>query len=462
MTDEHPTANPPRMLQHSPTMATLFTDAESEYRLDIDEARAWERLQSRLSARDLPALPLKPQPWLWLTSAVAAGFLLGWFGWRAVHPASGPLVAAGATVTVPSSRDSEDVSLRLAAGKSKLPDGTEVELGDGAQGTFHGEKARSTLEFDNGRLDIAVARQPAARPFVVKARNYEFVVLGTRFSVKVAGPRVDLDVTEGRVAVTNDDQQLKVVEVGGHWSNLDEAPSAQAPSAQAPSATVPSTEAPTSNVSRSTPAEISTKAAALPNDVTAPSDPSICRDLARTGKPKQAEQCYVSVASGNGLSAEMALYEVARLRRDVLGNPTGSLAALDDYEKRFASGTLAPEVRMARVDLLARLGRVEQALEASGQLLGSASGRARTVELRLLRGNLLRDKLHDCGAANAEYRQIESDPGPRGDQAQYAHAQCLEQLGRAAEAIQIYRSYLARPKPQQAERARARLQELTP
>lgn len=452
MTDERSTPNPPRLLQHSPTMATLFTDAESEYRLNIDETRAWERLQARLSAQDLPALPIKPRPWFWLASAVAAGFLLGWFGWRAVHPAPASLMATGSTVLSPSSRDTEDVSLRLAAGKSKLPDGTEVELGDGAQGTFRGEKARSTLEFDNGRLDIAVARRSAGRPFVVKARSYEFVVLGTRFSVKVAGPRVDLDVTEGRVAVNGSDRQLKVVEVGGHWSNLDDTAAAQAPS----------TEAPASSVVRPALADVSTRATALPNDVAAPSDPSICRDLARTGKPKPAEQCYVAVASGNGLSAEMALYEVARLRRDVLGHPTDSLSALDEYERRFASGTLAPEVRMARVDLLARLGRVDQALAASDQLLGSASGRARTLELRLLRGNLLRDKKQDCGAAIAEYRQIESDPGPRGDQAQYAHAQCLEQLGRGTEAIQIYRSYLARPKPQQAERARTRLQDLLP
>jgi hypothetical protein len=461
MTDENPTPSPPRLLSLSPTMASLFTDAESEYREGLDEAHAWQRLRARLADSD-QGVARPRQTRLWLAAAVAAGFLLGWFGLRTVQPGPVASVATMSSVEPEANRDTADISIRLAAGRSKLPDGTEVSLDDGAAGTFRSEKLRSTLDFEHGRLEIAVAHQTAERPFVVKAHAFEFVVLGTKFSVKVAGSRVDLDVTEGRVAVHDATRRLKVVEVGGHWSNLDEmqgletpVPSAVRPAPPEPSAKEPSAKEPSAK-------EPSAKTSSPATEVAAPSDPSICRDLARTGKSKQAEQCYVAVASGNGLSAEMALYEVARLRRDVLGSPATSLTALDEYESRFASGTLLPEVRMARVDLLARLGRVDEALHASDQLLGSPSGRARTVELHLLRGNLLRDKKHDCTAAIAEYRQIESDPGPRGDQAQYAHARCLEQLGRDAAATEAYRSYLGRPKPQQAERARERLRELAP
>jgi tetratricopeptide (TPR) repeat protein len=157
----------------------------------------------------------------------------------------------------------------------------------------------------------------------------------------------------------------------------------------------------------------------------------------------------------------MALYEVARLRRDVLSNSAAALAALDAYEARFASGTLAPEVRIARVDLLSRLGRFDEALKVSEMLLASPVGSPRATELRLLRGNLLRDKKHDCAAALSEYQRIQSDPGPRGEQAEFAAAGCLERLGRATEAIETYEHYLGRARPGQAAQARQRLLKLT-
>jgi hypothetical protein len=293
-----------------------------------------------------------------------------------------------------------------------------------------------------------VAHQQPGHSFAVKANDFEFVVLGTKFTVDIAGSLVNLNVTEGRVAVHDAHRLLKVVEVGGHWSNEDDPSESPAPSASTPRTITSGTSA---------------KLEAVPsNQVAKPSDPSSCRDLLRSGKPGPAEQCYLAIASGSGLSAEMSLYEIARLRRDVLANPVASLAALDDYESRFPSGTFAPEVRAARVDLLARLGRVDEALTVSSQLLASPSGRGRAIELRLLRGNLLRDSKHDCAAAITEYKQIELDPGPRGDQAQFAHARCLQQLGRNDEAIRAYQSYLERPNPQRAESAHKYLEELHP
>jgi hypothetical protein len=236
---------------------------------------------------------------------------------------------------------------------------------------------------------------------------------------------------------------------------LDKIPTSKLDEPQAMDAPAPSIPRP------SLPGRGSKAGSAAPHSEV-PSDPTTCRDLSSAGLQKQAETCYLSIATGSGLSAEMALYEVARLRRDVLANPSASLLALDEYEARFPSGTLAPEVRMARVDLLAHLGRVAEVLRTSDQLLATPSGRARMVELRLLRGNLLRDRMQDFTAAALEYQLIESDPGPRGDQAQIALASCLERLGRADQAIDAYRRYLARPRPEQADRARERLKALLP
>ncbi len=303
---------------------------------------------------------------------------------------------------------------------------------------------RSTLQFDRGHLEIQVAHQPQGRTFAVKTRDIEFLVLGTRFSVTAQAGHVELNVTHGKVLVKPASAAPVIVQAGGHWSNSEPPPVLSAPSPSThPSITVTAHIAPESSApSKST-------------------DAALCRTHLRNGEPQAAQDCYVAAAKGHGLSAEMALYEVARLRRDVLKDPLGALSALDEYEARFQSGTLAPEVRVARVQLLSRLGRSDEALEASEVLLATTAGHSRAAELRLLRGNLLRDHKNDCAAAITEYRVAAADSGARGEQALFATAGGLERLGRAADAAEAYRQYLQRSNPTQAEQARRRLLELT-
>jgi hypothetical protein len=154
-----------------------------------------------------------------------------------------------------------------------------------------------------------------------------------------------------------------------------------------------------------------------------------CLALARAGEPRAAEQCFSAQATGNGLAAEMALYEVARLRRDVLGDADGALAALDDHRARFARGSLRQEVDVFRVELLARLGRAREALASSAALLASPGGRERAAELHLLRGNIYRQDLADPVSAAREYEQARALGGAAGEQARRR----LEQLGPALE-----------------------------
>ena len=446
MTDERFPPEPPRLSQTSEAMARLFADAESKYQAPRDEAGAWRRLEEHLAPSGGFRHSRIPMPRYWAAmAALAAGLLLAWFGWQR-HNSERTLAGQPQLPNEPVAAKVTTTNVRLAVGKSQLPDGTEVELGEGTEGSYKADDHRSSLEFERGRLNIKVAHQQQGRHFVVKTQGFEFRVLGTQFSV-VSGQRVDLNVTEGRVEVRDATKTFTVVEAGGHWSNLDDS---------GPS------EAPTASVAQPPPHLQAPRVDSAPSNTQSTIDPTSCRDLLRGGKPAQSEQCYLQIAQGSGLSAEMALYEVARLRRDVLSNPGGALGALDEYERRFAAGTLAPEVSMARVDLLARLGRADEALQASERLLSSSGGRARKVELRLLRGNLLRDKKHDCAAAQVEYGLIEADPTPRGDQAQFARAGCLERLGSKDEAIRTYRSYLGRPNPEFARRAQQRLEELQP
>ena len=177
-----------------------------------------------------------------------------------------------------------------------------------------------------------------------------------------------------------------------------------------------------------------------------------CLELARRGESRAAERCFDRRATGSGLGAEMALYEVARLRRDVLSDAVGALAALSAYRERFARGSLRNEVDLSRVELLADLGRSADALRESAALLGAASGRERAAELHQLRGDVYRRQLGDLRAAAAEYAQVEALGGARGAEASRSLGACLEGLGDIPGALAAYRRYVREPgRPHAAE-----------
>ena len=169
-------------------------------------------------------------------------------------------------------------------------------------------------------------------------------------------------------------------------------------------------------------------AAAPPAEPGEPGAQEDCLALARHGQSQQAERCFGARAAGSGLGAEMALYEMARLRRDVLRDAAGALAVLGEYRQRFQRGSLRNEVDLSRVELLALLGRGAEALQESAALLDSATGRERAAELHLLRGNVYRHDLGDLQAAASEYAQVEAQGGARGAEAAALRAACLEAL----------------------------------
>jgi len=166
-------------------------------------------------------------------------------------------------------------------------------------------------------------------------------------------------------------------------------------------------------------------------------------------------------AEGSGLGAEMALYEVARLRRDVLADAAGALSALAEYRQRFPTGSLRREADMSHLELLLQLGRSDEALKQSDELLSSSSSGERAAELHLLRGHVLRKAQSRFAEAEHEYELAES-AGARGGEVTYFRALCLEALGRGPEAAALFAQYLQQPQRAYAEDARRRLQRLKP
>jgi len=186
-----------------------------------------------------------------------------------------------------------------------------------------------------------------------------------------------------------------------------------------------------------------------------------CLSLARRGQTRDAEACFLKRAEGSGLGAEMALYEAARLRRDVLGDAAGALRVLAEYRTRFPAGSLRREADMSQLELLVQLGRTDEALKQSDELLSSSASGERAAELHLLRGHILRKTRSRFAAAAHEYELAENAGARRGD-VTYFRALCLEALGRSTEAAALFTQYLEQPQHSYADDARRRLERLKP
>ncbi len=126
-----------------------------------------------------------------LAGATVAALLIAGIAWqnRLKTPAAPVAMPVNVVVSLPAKRI--------------LPDGSTVELKDGAQITFDysGPLRRVTLQ--KGEAHFAVAKNKE-RPFVVEASGVEVRAVGTAFSVQFDARKVEVLVTEGRVAVTSE------------------------------------------------------------------------------------------------------------------------------------------------------------------------------------------------------------------------------------------------------------------
>ena len=197
--------------------------------------------------------------------------------------------------------------------------------------------------------------------------------------------------------------------------------------------------------------------APAPTVITAHEPAVDCLGYARSGNPQEAEHCFEGQARSQDLSAEVALYELSRLRRDALGKPAEALLALDEYLQRFPSGNLSGEVRFSRLELLVKLGRNDEVMRASDELLASPSGAERAPEIHLLRGNVESHALNDPAAAVREYALAKAAPGRVGDEGTFLEAVNLEKLGDVSHATQAFETYLTRPGARHLAEARTHL-----
>lgn len=133
--------------------------------------------------------------------------------------------------------------------------------------------------------------------------------------------------------------------------------------------------------------------------------PDPCIQQQRAGHYELALRCFQNVASGNGVGAELALYEQARLESAVLGQPEAALKTLADHLRRFPAGALTSEARLMKLGLLAQTGS-GRALPEVEAALQSPLGSERRGDLLFLRANILKARGR-CTEALASYAEAE-------------------------------------------------------
>jgi hypothetical protein len=453
---------PTRLMARASITSQVLREAADEYGTDLDERGAWDRLEPKLGRRSR-GLPLAVY--------AAYGFAAGLVFLLLVQPArrngsheiaiTAPLLADSREppASVPPADESFPVAppllpQPLLVGQTRLTDGSIVRLAQASHAAVSAPSPdRTTIDLSQGTVELEVAHQTAGHRLEVVGGPYRFVALGTQFRVTVRSDRVVVEVIEGTVGVLAGVKELARVEPGGSWTGApgesDDTMKSRAANELPASGSSPRLQEPTSPTS-----------GALAKPATA-NQPD-CANVARSGQARDAIACFERQAEGDGMSAELALYEIARLRKDVLSDFSGALEALRKYEARFPRGSLRGEVKVSILELLERLGRNDEALSESARLLETAWGKERALEIHLLRGNIYRQATRDFARAEAEYAHSADDSGPSGDEAQFLRAFCLERLGRAAEAAGVYEVYLRRSHPRHAVEAKARLQALSP
>lgn len=142
--------------------------------------------------------------------ATAAGVMLVWMLGDAPAPGKKRESAAAQTSTA------GPATAAAAPNQRVLPDGTIVELNDGAEITVHYTPGERRVTLERGEAHFAV-KTNLAWPFIVRAQGVDVRAVGTAFNVRVEAHAIEVLVTEGRV-------QLETQRPAGAATSADAAP----------------------------------------------------------------------------------------------------------------------------------------------------------------------------------------------------------------------------------------------
>jgi hypothetical protein len=350
------------------TADTLRAANERAEPLLGEEARAWAALKARQA---------RVRSWAWRSAAVGAGamaalLVAGWLIWprhqsvsdRTNIPASAGGTVAAPAPPAPSRRAGAPTRPRtpspLQAGESALASGVRIRLSADGRGDLlpAGERGGTRIVLEQGTLEVDArqSRPGSEVPGAVLVTAGSFSIEGNDAHLTVTTRRVGAEasitvaVHDGRAGISSPALALIWVYAGDLWIS------------------------PLRAAKRSSVSKPGRAAAAPAANGSAPDEARDCLRLASAGATDAAVSCLEAARRQSGLAGELALVELARIRRDIKGDIAGAEQALAEHGRRFPQGALIAEVAIARVELLLQLGRASEALAQVDRLpAGEAS-----------------------------------------------------------------------------------------
>ena len=193
------------------------------------------------------------------------------------------------------------------------------------------------VRLERGRIAAAIGPRGSDEPLAVVTPQLAVVVVGTRFWVEVSHDTTFVAVEEGRVRI----------ERGEHTVFLGAGDSIRSDDPR------------------------------LQNE--RPGDPC-AGETVLAGR----RACLTREAAGRGLAAENALFALGLLERDQGGDRVRAMALFREYQRRFPTGILGPEVALTVTSLLAAEGNHRQAC-AEADVFAHRFPRDQLTHERLLR-----------------------------------------------------------------------------
>ena len=306
-----------------------------------DESVAWARLQQRRQRRR------RVWPLLLLGATAGAGAIAAVIVLRAgaggVVPGPAPIATAPVASPVASPVVEQlPAPQALAAGSSLLPGKQRVHVRDGTRAAWFAiSPSAGHLILEAGTLEV-----DAPTPVEVRVGSLRVDGSAGRFKVAAHPGRIDLAVDKGEVAVWSSTRRLAVVVAGEHW-RWPPPGATDAPEPPARAAAAGATRRARGVASPAAPlGEPTTGASPAPV-----SDARDCLRLARDGVTDAAIVCFEGQAAQTGLAGEIALLELARIKRDVKGDLAAAARLLAEHRRRFPHGALEAEARTFRMEL---------------------------------------------------------------------------------------------------------------
>ncbi len=324
--DQGPPEGP--LFERDDALGALLREGNREFEQHIDQRRAFAALDARMERKKRAWL--RGPAWAAVVPVLALCLYYAW------GPGEGSLGAGltaepAAPVAVHSREPRRARPVESTTdGKTVLPDGSSLEVARDSRVHWRSTVGGIRVQLDDGEVQCAVNAQHPGKRFVVEAGAYSFVALGHELKVQRKKGSAHVDVYSGRVEVRKGAQRVATVQAGGSWSEPAVSEQSEARS-----------EPVRHELQR--PAQAESKPAQ-------PSPPEPARDCGAQVKAQAfaaAAECYQEQSQGQGLTAEFALFELARLRMSALNDRAGAVRALEEHQRRFASGALAHQVQVA-------------------------------------------------------------------------------------------------------------------